>query len=488
MSLLERRPFLKLLGLALSSIGASDLLSACGITAPYPNILLITADDLNWDSLGISCAGAPDPTPNLDRLAAEGMRFERAHVASALCIPSRSALFTGLHPHNNGAQGFEPIRPEVTPLTEMLYYARYRNGIIGKVTHLRPIEKFFWQEVYPEETLGRGRDPAAYHRATKDFIGKALAAERPFFLMANIHDPHRPFHGSDAEKSAFGERLAEIPPPSRVYRPEEVRVPGFLPDLPEVRIEIAQYYSSVRRCDDSVGAILKALEESGVADHTIVLFLSDNGMSFPFAKTTCYPHGTRTPLIVRWPGRVPQGKVDRTHFISGVDLLPTLLDMIGMAIPLGLDGASHRNLMLGRSQAGEESLVTSLHATAAERLYPTRALHHGRYVYIYNAWSNRRTEFIAEPQKGLTWSAMLRAAERDPGIAERVDLYLYRTREELYDLESDPDALTNLAQDPGHREVLEESRDRLLKWMAASGDWLGEKYSRVIARLRWEGS
>jgi len=255
-----------------------------------------------------------------------------------------------------------------------------------------------------------------------------------------------------------------------------------------VRIEIAQYYSSVRRCDDSVGAILGALDETGTADHTIVIFLSDNGMSFPFAKTTCYPNGTRTPLIMRWPGHIGEGSVDRTHFISGVDILPTLLDMLGMAIPLGLDGFSHRSLLLGKHQAEREVLVTSLHATAAERLYPTRALYHDRFAYIYNAWSNRRTEFIAEPQKGLTWAAMRQEAERDPAMAERVDLYRFRVREELYDVETDPHALQNLAQSPEYRGVLEESRDLMLAWMADEHDWLSEKYQRVVARLRREGA
>jgi len=483
-----RRPFLKILGLALSSIGAGGMLSACRGLLPYPNILLITADDLNWDSLGISGAGAPDPTPNLDRLASEGIRFEQAHVASAVCIPSRAALFTGLYPHNNGAQGFEPIRPEVTPLTEFLYYARYRNGIIGKVTHLRPMERFFWHEIYHEDALGFGRDPRAYYRATKEFIETAEAAGLPFFLMANIHDPHRPFHGSRAEAEEFADRLGEIPPPSRIYSAEEVQVPAFLPDLPEVRTEVAQYFSSVRRCDDSVGAILKGLEKSGATDHTIVVFLSDNGMSFPFAKTTCYPNGTRTPLIIRWPGLIGAGRVDRESFISGIDMTPTILELLGMAVPLGLDGTSYRRLLRGRAQQKREILVTSLHATAAERLYPTRALHHDRYVYIYNAWSNRRTEFIAEPQKGLTWAAMVREAEKDTAIADRVDLYRFRVREELYDVESDPHALQNYAQSPEYRAVLEESRDLMLAWMADEDDWLGEKYRRVVARLRREGA
>ena len=120
--------------------------------------------------------------------------------------------------------------------------------------------------------------------------------------MANSHDPHRPFHGSLQEKNSFKDSLKDVCAPSRVYEPHEIEVPGFLADLPDVRKEIAQYYSSVRRCDDTVGAVIRALRESPLADNTLTMFLSDHGMPLPFAKTNCYLHSTRTPWIVTWPG------------------------------------------------------------------------------------------------------------------------------------------------------------------------------------------
>ena len=186
--------------------------------------------------------------------------------------------------------------------------------------------------------LGRGRDPAIYGRCAKQFMQRAAEANRPFFLMANSHDPHRPFSGSDQERARF--RNAVVTKPSRTYSPTEVAVPGFLPDLPDVRREIAEYYSSVRRCDDTVGALLTALAESGQQDRTLVMFLSDHGMPLPFAKTNCYLPSTRTPCIVRWPGKLRPGRVEGEHFDSGLDLMPALLAAAELPLPKGMDGRS----------------------------------------------------------------------------------------------------------------------------------------------------
>ena len=297
------------------------------------NILLITADDMNWDSPG--CFGNPLPgiTPQIDALAEEGMRFVHAHVTAAVCTPCRSVLLTGLYPHRNGAEGFQRIKPEVPTLPEVLRASGYRCGSIGKSLGQR--EKFRWADEYDEagksDEAVYGRRPDTYYRFTLVFLRKAHSEGSPFFLMANSHDPHRPFHGGEDHERRFGSPGREVARPSHVYRPDEIHVPPFLPDLPEVRRELAQYYSSVSRCDDTVGEILRALRESGLETETLVMFLSDNGMSFPFAKTNCYLNSTRTPWIVRWPGHVRAGSLDDTHMISTLDFMPTVLDVAGIA-------------------------------------------------------------------------------------------------------------------------------------------------------------
>ena len=176
--------------------------------------------------------------------------------------------------------------------------------------------------------------------------GAAKAAGKPFFLMANSQDPHRPFAGSLQERNKVRKSrknkksknktnrqkdLALAPIPRR-YDPKQVPVPGFLADLPEIRQELSEYYASVHRADQIVGGVLKALDEAGLSNSTLVMFLSDHGMPLPFAKTNCWRHSTRTPWIIRWPGVVRPGNHDRQHMVAGIDLAPTILDAVGRCL------------------------------------------------------------------------------------------------------------------------------------------------------------
>ena len=243
-----------------------------------PNILLITVDDMNNTSAGVMGCNTPDITPNIDGLAREGMMFKNAHVCVAVCQPSRQTMMTGCYPHNINAPGFDPIGEDVTTLQEILKDNGYHLGIIGKLDHLAPMEKFCWdyaKKMFDEENF-YGRSPELYYKSTKEYIQEADTSNKPFFLMANSHDPHRPFAGSENESKWLGTNIEA----SRTITEDEVEVPGFLPDIEDVRKEVAQYYTSVHRCDQTVGAVLKALKESGHEEDTLVMFLSDNAWHF----------------------------------------------------------------------------------------------------------------------------------------------------------------------------------------------------------------
>jgi len=466
-----RRQFLKAMGLgAALMVSGQGQMFAADKRKKRPNILLITADDMNWDAPGCFGGQTPDITPNIDRLASEGMRFAYAHITIAVCQPSRSVLMTGRYPHRNGAEGFQPINTNVPTLQESLHKAGYLNGILGKVKHLAPIEKFKWDMVRDIGELGQGRDPKLYYKFARDFFQQAANKNQPFFLMANSHDPHRPYHDSLQEQNKFAKMLKDIPTPSRVYQGEEIQVPGFLPDLPDVRKEIAQYYSSVRRCDDTVGAVMRALRESGQAENTLIMFLSDNGIAVPFAKTNCYLHSTRTPWIAVWPGKIKPGTVDNRHFISGIDFMPTALDAAGLAQPEGMDGFSFLPILLGRRQTGRDKVFTQFHQTSGRNRYPMRCVQNHRFGYIFNPWSDGERVFKNESQSGLTFKAMRAAAKTDPKIAARVRLFQYRIIEEFYDLANDPDVLHNLRDDPKYKKKLDNMREELLKWMERTTD------------------
>jgi N-sulfoglucosamine sulfohydrolase len=436
--------------------------------AARPNILLITADDMDAGSPS-SFGGPSGITPNLDRLAGEGIRFTRAHVIAAVCQPSRSAIMTGLVPHRNGAEGFEPINDGVTLLTELLSGEGYELGILGKVGHIAPVERFGWDFIRQMEQLGLGRDPARYGSATTDFL--AQADGKPWFLMANAHDPHRPFHGSADEAAKWSEEdRSRIPAPSQTYDASQAEPPGFLPDLEGVRTEYAQYLASVRRCDDVVGAVLGALDASGQRERTLVIFLSDNGMAFPFAKANCYLRSTLTPLIMRWPGHIAAGGVDDRSLVSSLDFFPTITGILGLPNDDDLDGLPLQALLEEGADLGRDTMFTVFHETSGKRRFEMRCAQDRRFGYIWNQWAGSGRTYKAENMDGLTWGAMTTAAETSAEVAERSEFYLHRAPEELYDLTVDPYGLHNLAADPAHADVLDDFRQRIADWMSEHGD------------------
>ena len=258
---------------------------------------------------------------------------------------------------------------------------------------------------------------------------------KPFFLSANSHDPHRPFIGSRQDTLTWGDNM---PPVTRQYRPEEVDVLGYLPDIKDVRKEVAQYYGNVYRCDQNVGAVLKALKESGLEDNTLVIFLSDHGAAFPFSKAQCYLNSSKTPLIVKWPDRIKPGSVDSTHFVTGIDLMPTIMEVAGLPLVPGLDGLSFLPLLFNEEQEDRDYAYSTFYQIFARIRYPMRCIQNDEFGYIYNFWSDHQQEIRGDATGGLTWKAMIKAAETDPEIAKRVELYKYRVPEEFYDFKKIP--------------------------------------------------
>jgi len=457
--------------------------SACtGPVSDQPtNFLLITVDDIEWSTVGVYGSQVEHITPNIDQLASEGLRFTNAHVNIALCQPSRQSLLTGRYPHNNGAPGFEPIADDVPILQESLRSAGYLNGSIGKTRHLQPVERFGW-DLGPDADnpgegvwmhhLGNGRDIELYKSYMTEFLQLARNKEQPFWLMLNTHDPHKPFYGDGGDEFDY--------PVSRVYSPEEIEVPGFLPDLPDVREELARYYTSVRRADDIVGAILKILEQEGFLENTLVMFISDNGSSFPFFKANAYLNSTKTPWIIRWPGEIEPGSVDTTHFISGIDYMPTVLEVAGLQQVENLDGASFLPLLGGEKQSSRTSVFTEINTPFSGISLHMRAIQNKDFGYIYNPFFGQEKVDV-EGNDGPTWAAMVEAGKTDPTIQERIDLAINRVPEELYHYKTDPDALNNLSADPAYADVLDEMRQELANEMARTGDFMLEKFEQKFA-------
>lgn len=407
------------------------------------NLLIITADDLNADSarwMG-SRAGA---TPNIDNFAATAAQFRNCHTVIPICQPSRSALMTGRYPHRNGASGFGPIRSDVPTLPEILRANGYFTAAINKIKHMAPPEKFPWDLALD----GSGKSPNELRAHFAQCLTAANKSGKPFFINANSTDPHGPFPD-------------DIP-----YDESKIDIPPFLEDLPEVRREIAQYFSNVQRLDRSVGEILDAVKD---VDDTIILFFSDHGMPMPFSKAVLYRYATWTPVLLRG------AKIDnRDDLVSNIDIMPTVLDLLGLTKPDDMDGKSWLE------PQPRDHVFTQVDTVNSGREFHSRCVRSKTRAYIWNPWADGRTEFrIGAMSKRASWHAIVEAAKRDPKIKARFEHFLYRCPEEFYDEERDPNERTNLIGDSEYKIDIDHFKALLADHMEKTGDPLLEKFVRL---------
>ncbi|MFC2081280.1 sulfatase [Bacteroidota bacterium] len=503
------------------------LMCSCGTEeASQPNILLITADDMSYDSPGFTGEVAPDVTPNIDRLASESFVFEKAFATVSVCQPSRQSMLSGLYPHNHGSAGFFPMQDGVPGLPFLLGEAGYITGNINKTTHMLPEESFNWTfEAKRAGYRNYGRDPEALAGALREVIELAEEQDKSFFMVVNSSDPHRPFYGDDPELDLKSKK------PSRIYRPEEVSITPALPDLPGIRRDLAKYASSVRRLDDAVGECLKVLEEMDKVSSTMVIFTSDHGMPLPFGKFDTYLGSNHIPLLIRWPNLISEPAVDRKHLVSLVDLTPTILELASVPVPDNLDGKSLVPFLENRSPENwRETIVFLRNKDIYYRLgnssarvlremelkgwvlrpdHPSkgtysrdkeiRCYYNGQYGYIYNncyredgleigpSYREDGVEMgpigVIVPYAGAVYKAMRMASTEDSSIKERCEFYLLRAKEELYDWSSDPGSWRNLAEDPEYADVIKAARSGLLQWMKSSDDPLAGEYLNFVNSL-----
>lgn len=406
-----------------------------------PNIVFLISDDHSAPDLG--CYGnAGVRTPNLDRLAGEGMRFTRCFVTSPQCSPNRSSLLTGATPHTTATSRLHTPLPDWEPtVVDQLKERGYFTGAYRKV-HQGPSFDRRWN-FYAKagEPLSRFFD-----ERPKD---------RPFFLHFGSTDPHRPY------------RDGAFDPPTR---PDDVRVPRFLPDSPEVRKDLAHYADYTSRFDRECGEILGLLDRHGLRDDTVVFMTGDNGMPFPRAKGTLYDPGIHVPLIARWPNRIPAGTV-ANEMIPHVDLPATWLEMARAAPLPKMQGLSFLARLTGASYASRREIF-------AERNWhdnydPSRCVRTEQYKLIWNATPAKPYWPIRDLADSPTWASYLQL-ERQNRLRPEHQLLLRPTRPdyELYDVVADPDEFVNLADNPVLRTVLDDLRGRLSAWMSDTFDYL----------------
>ncbi len=470
------------------------------------NVVLIVADDHGRDA---GCYGNTDiRTPNLDRLAADGTRFEHGYCTTASCSASRSVLLSGLHNHLNGQYGHQhhyhhfSSFPSVKSLPVILAGAGYRTMQVGKY-HVAPEEVYRFQ-TYLSGNLGGARNPVSMAETCRRVI--AAKDDRPFLLYFATADPHR--GGGVVEDSPYKpDRFGNGPKYNAVtevtYDPAKLAVPPFLPDTAACRAELAQYYQSVSRVDQGVGKLIEILKECGEYDNTLIIYLSDNGMAFPGSKTTLYEPGMRLPLLVRSPDQKTRGRTTDA-MVSWADITPTVLAFAGVkevegppAVgqpgpagpgrpapkakatakmkPYQFHGRSFLEVLDTPKAKGWDEVYASHTFHEITMYYPMRVVRTRQYKLILNLAHQLPFPFASDLEASATWKSVAKDSEGLYG-KRKVKAFVQRPRYELYDLTADTNEVNNLADDPKYADVLKELQGKLKAFQERTGDPWVVKY------------
>lgn len=411
----------------------------------HPNLLLITSHDLG-NHLG--CYGVNTVhSPNIDSLAAEGVRFSNSFCPAPQCSPSRASIHTGRYPQSNGVLGLAQhpfdwaLNQGETTLAQYLGAAGWETHLVGFQHATKTTDALGFQNFYPNSEV----PPAD---AACQIIEKCKDNDTSFYIHLNFARVHRSF---DAAMDGT--------PPAKPDKSKGVYVPPYLPQTWEMEDDFADFQGTIRELDKAVGKVLEALRNSGMDDDTLVIFVADHGIAFPRAKCTLFDPGLRTALVMRWPAGGLVRKVEDA-LISHVDLVPTILDLFGLPIPSPIEGVSLVPYLSGRDR---EAPRKEIFAQKTFHVYydPMRAVRTDDYKLILR--------FETVPQIELPDDVLLPEATR-----KSLDLWRGSIREanhiELYDLRADPLEQNNLADKPEYANIQQDLLQKLISWMISVND------------------
>jgi uncharacterized sulfatase len=479
----------------MSGITRREWLSAAALVPAQtqqqrPNILFVIADDQSWAHAG-AYGARQIATPSFDSVARDGVLFRNSFSAAPSCTPSRSAVLSGHNLWQTREAGllYGSIPTSLPLYTHLLEDAGYFVGYTGKGwgpgnwsfqgLKRNPCGREFNGRKHTE-TVPPGIDARDYAANFADFL-EQKPANAPFCFWFGSTEPHRVYDRGRGVR--MGKKLSDAV------------VPPFLPDTPEVRSDLLDYYSEIEWFDQQLGRVLKTLAARGHADDTLVVVTSDNGMPFPRAKVNVYDWGVHMPLAVRWPARVRGGRaVD--DLVSHTDFAPTFLEAAGVRVPAGTAGRSLLPLLTsGRSDPARTAVFTGLERHTWCRpgglTYPMRAIRTRQYLYIRNfapnRWPTGGPEFVSSNRAyhgdidGGPTKDILVHESAPARFPEQHRLCLgKRPAEELYDVAADPGQIRNLAADRARAGDLKRLRSELERYLRRTED------PRIEGRDPWQ--
>lgn len=426
---------------------------ACPVNAQenrnLPDIVVYLADDLSAADLPLY-GGTNISTPAINKLAADGMTFDCAFVASPSCAVSRAALLTGLMPARNGAEENHSYpRKDVLRLPAVLSKLGYQTAAFGKVAHSKSASDYHF-DVHDEK-----KDIPQLRETVKSFL-ENRSDERPLALFVGVSDPHVPW------------------PSESTVDPKTMSLPPQLLDTPRTRVQRSRYLQEVINLDAYLGE-LRALTDKHLSSDTLFVFSSDHGAQFPFGKWTLYDEGIHVPLIVARSGKITAGS--RTDaMVSWVDILPTLIDVVGGEVPGNLDGRSFAPVLAGKADSHRKRIFATHSGDRMMNVYLSRSIRTDQYKLIWNPHPEfaftTHIDLLLRETSGDYFKQWIDSAQTDERAAKVLASHHGRPEFELFDLQNDPDELTNLAGQPDLVQLQADLLSELKAWTKDQGDQL----------------
>ncbi|MCW0217116.1 MAG: sulfatase [Prosthecobacter sp.] len=428
-----------------------------------PNLLFIIADDVSWDDLG--CYGnTAARTPNIDKLAAHGRRFDEAYLTASSCSPSRSSIITGRYPHNNGraSELHLPISAHLPWFPRLLKDAGYYTALVGKhhMTSDKPGEGEK-QQPEPFDLVDAGKESGNQGgHATWVKTVQERPKDKPFFFWFASLDAHRDWDGDKHWKEdLYGSK----------HDPKTVIMPPFLNDDAETRQDLASYYNEISRFDYFIGQVVAELEKQGALDNTLILVMADNGRAFPRSKTRLHDSGMKTPFIVHWPAGIAKPGTPSQSLVSAIDVAPTMLTLAGVPVAPTMQGVSFAPVL-----ANPDAEVRK-HAFSEHNWHDYAA--HGRvvrsegFIYIRNQRPNDAWQGPADSVRSPSYQNLRVLRDAGKLTPAQADVFLApRPTEELYRTAADPNQLSNLASNADYATVKARLSQLMDEWTNQTGD------------------
>lgn len=422
-----------------------------GADSIKPNLVFIIADDCTYRDVG--CYGGQAYTPNIDKLATEGIRFTRCFQAAPMCSPTRHNIYTGLYPVKSGAYPNHTFaKDDVKSIVHYLKPLGYRVALSGK-THIGPKSVFPFEYSSNKKKLESVIDMKAVDKLMED----TAQSGKPFALFACSNEPHSPWNKGVEYRSRYDAGKLKLRP--------------YMVDTSETRQNYVHYLAEISFFDNEVGQILEMLKTHELDQDTLVMVVSEQGNTFPFAKWTCYDSGLQSIMIVRWPNKVAAGS-QTDAMVEYVDVCPTFVQAAGGTPGEVLDGKSILPVLLGKTNKHKThvfGLQTSRGIHSGPHHYPIRSVRNEQYKLILNLDPKAKFQNLAVNTSWFkSWQKTAEAGDTHARVM--VNRHFFRPAVELYDVVKDPYEMNNLADDTKHAKVVVELRKTLEDWMTLQGD------------------